>query len=140
MTNTTTTALPADVVGAVYAAFGRGDIPGLLELLDPDVDWSLEVDAPGADLVPMFRNGRGHDAALHYFGGVADMEIHTFEPHTFHVDGDSVLVEIRIDFTHRVTGKRGAFDEIHHWIVRNGRVVRYRPFLDTATMIEVHRP
>jgi ketosteroid isomerase-like protein len=88
----------------------------------------------------MFRTGRGYEAALHYFSGVAALEIHTFEPHTFHAAGDSVLVEVRMDFTHRTTGKRGSFDEIHHWIVRDGRVVRYRPFVDTATFIEVHRP
>lgn len=145
MTNATDTktdpaTTPLDVVGAIYGAFGRGDIPAILERLDPDVDWSLQVDAPGAELVPMFRNGRGHDAVLAYFAGVAAMEIHSFEPHAFHVDGDTVLVEIRMDFTHRETGKRGRFDEIHHWIVRDGRVVRYRPFVDTATFIEVHRP
>ena len=140
MTNTATTITPLDIVGGIYAAFGRGDIPGILELIDPDVDWSLQVDAPGGELVPMLRNGRGHEAVLGYFGGVADMEIHAFEPHAFHVDGDTVLVEIRMDFTHRTTGKRGRFDEIHHWIVRDGKVVRYRPFLDTAGMIEVHRP
>jgi len=141
MTNTdTTTRTPLDVVGELYACFGRGDVPGILELVDPDVDWSLQVDAPGAELVPMFRNGRGHEAVLHYFSGVAQMEIHAFEPHAFHVAGDTVLVEIRTDFTHRGTGKRGRFDELHHWIVRDGRVVRYRPFVDTATFIEVHRP
>jgi ketosteroid isomerase-like protein len=141
MTNATTTIrTPLDVVGALYAAFGRGDVAGMLEQVDPDVDWSVEVEAPGAELVPMFRNGRGHDAVLAYFGGVADLEIHAFDPHAFHVAGDTVLVEIRIDFTHRTTGKRGRFDEIHHWIVRDGRVVRYRPFVDTATYIETHRP
>jgi uncharacterized protein len=128
------------IVGQLYAAFGRGDIPGLLELVDPDVDWSLQVDAPGADLVPMFRNGRGHAAVVEYFGGVADLEVHSFVPGAFYSAADTVVVEVRIDFTHRGTGKRGTFDELHHWIVRDGRVVRYRPFVDTATFIEVHRP
>ena len=136
----TTASRPVDVVGGLYAAFGRGDIPGILELVDPEVDWSLQVDAPGAELVPMFRNGRGHEAVLGYFAGVADMEIHAFEPRAFHAQGDEVLVEISMDFTCRPTGKRGRFDEIHHWVVRDGLVVRYRPFVDTATFIELWRP
>jgi ketosteroid isomerase-like protein len=140
MTNTLESTTPVDVVGGLYAAFARGDMDGLLALVDPEVDWSVQVDAPGAELVPMFRNGRGHDAVLGYFAGVANMEIHSFEPRAFHPSGDEVLVEIAIDFTCRSTGKRGRFDEIHHWVVRDGLVVRYRPFLDTATYIEVWRP
>jgi ketosteroid isomerase-like protein len=136
----TTTLAATDVVGGLYEAFGRGDMAGLLDLVDPEVDWSVQVDAPGAELVPMFRNGRGHDAVLHYFSGVADMEIHAFEPRAFHPSGDQVLVEITIDFTCRRTGKRGRFDEIHQWVVRDGRVVRYRPYVDTATFIEIWRP
>jgi ketosteroid isomerase-like protein len=45
-----------------------------------------------------------------------------------------------MDFTARTSGKRGQFTEIHHWVVRDGRVVRYRPYLDTASFIEVWRP
>ena len=142
MTNTTTneTMAPTAVVGALYEAFGRGDLPAMLALIDGDVDWSVQVGAPGAELVPMFRNGRGHGAVQAYFAGVAQMEIHTFEPRAFHTAGDTVLVEVAIDFTCRPTGKRGRFEEIHHWVVRNGVVVRYRPFVDTATFIELWRP
>ena len=140
MTDTTTTPTPLDVVGGLYAAFGRGDLPGLLDLVDPDVDWSIEVRAPGAELVPMLRNGRGHGAVQAYFAGVADLEFHAFAPNAFHGTGDTVLVEVSLDVTHRGTGKRAQLDEIHHWIVRDGRVVRYRPFLDTASLIELHRP
>jgi len=135
-----TAASPLDVVQGLYAAFGQGDIPGLLALLDPDVDWSIQVDAPGAERVPMLHHGRGHDAALHYFSGVAELEFHVFEPRAFHVDGDVVLVELRLDLSHRTTGKRAQLEEIHHWTVRDGRAVRYRPFVDTATLVEVFRP
>ena len=133
-------ASPLEVVQGLYAAFGQGDIPGLLRLLDPDVDWSIQVDAPGAERVPMLHHGRGHDAALHYFTGVGELEFHVFEPRAFHVDGDVVLVELRLDLSHRTTGKRAQLEEIHHWTVRDGLAVRYRPFVDTATLVEVFRP
>jgi ketosteroid isomerase-like protein len=142
-TATTTATSPTaalDVVHGIYGAFGQGDIAGLLALLDPDIDWSTDVTAPGGELVPMFRHGRGHGAALHYFGGAAQLEFHVFEPHAFHADGDIVIVEVRLDCTHRTTAKRAQFDELHHWVVRDGRAVRYRPFVDTASMIELFRP
>jgi ketosteroid isomerase-like protein len=130
---------PADTVGAVYAAFGRGDLPGLFGLLHPEVDWSVTVTAPGGELVPMLRNGVGHEAAQQYFGGVAQLEIHVFEIGRLFVDGDAVVAEVHLETTHRETGKRATLDELHHWVVREGQVVRYRPYVDTAALIELFR-
>ena len=56
------------------------------------------------------------------------------------VDGDAVVAEIHVDVTHRTSGRRAALDELHHWVVRDRQVVRYRPFLDTAAMIELFGP
>lgn len=139
LSTSTDTRTPLDTVVALYAAFGRGDMPALFSLLDDDVDWSLDVPAEGGQLVPMFRHGRGHDAVRGYFSGVAQLEFHVFEPVALHADGDVVLAELRLDVTHRSTGRRAAFEEIHHWVVRDGVVVRFRPFVDTATMIEIYR-
>ena len=136
----TQTDAPVQVVQDLYTAFGSGDMPGLLALIDPDVDWSTQVDAPDAALVPMLRNARGHDAVLHYFTGVAELEFHSFQPEAFHVDGDVVLVELAIDFSHRTTGKRAQIAEIHRFVVREGKVVHYRSFTDTATVIDLYRP
>ena len=140
MTNALSTAPPRSVVEGIYTAFGRGDMAGLFALLDPDVEWGVQVDAPGAELVPMFRRGRGRPVVEGYFAGVAELEFHVFDPHDIHTDGDVVLVELTLDVSHRATGKRARFEEIHHWIVRDGRVVHYRPYADTAALIELYRP
>ncbi len=133
-------ARPLDVVGGVYVAFGRGDLPGLFALLHPEIDWSVDVTAPGGDLVPMLRHGIGHPAVEHYFGGVAQLEFHVFDVGRCFVDGDAVVAEVHFEATHRGTGKRAVIDELHHWIVREGLAVRYRPFVDTAALIELYRP
>jgi ketosteroid isomerase-like protein len=140
-TNTTATRTPLETVQAVYAAFGDGDMDTLLTYIDADVDWSAQVDAPGGALVPMLQNGRGHGAVLRYFSGVALMDITTFEPRQIVADGDTVLVLISIAFTHRTTGKSVVTDEIHRWVVgADGLIVLYRPFVDTAALIEAFRP
>lgn len=131
---------PLDTIASMYDAFGRGDIEGILAHLDPEVDWGTQVDAPGAELVAMFRHGTGHGAALHYFGGVAALEFHAFVPLRFLVDGDVVYVDLDLDVEHRGTGKRARIAEVHRFTVRDGLVVEYRNYLDTATMIELHRP
>ena len=131
---------PLDVIGGIYGAFGQGDMPGLFALLHHDIDWSIDVTAPGGDLVPMLRHGVGHAAVEHYFGGVAQLEFHVFEVGRCFVDGDAVVAEIHLEATHRATGKRAVLDELHHWVVRDGLAVRYRPYLDTAALIELFRP
>ena len=140
-TTTTTTARNAiETVGGIYAAFGHGDLAGLFGLLHPEIDWSITVTAPGGDLVPMLRNGIGHGAAEEYFAGVRQLEIHVFEVGRLLVDGDVVIAEVHLEATHRVSGKRAVLDELHHWTVRDGLAVRYRPYLDTAALIELYRP
>ena len=139
-TTTTVTTTPLGTVQAIYGAFGRGDMDAMLECLDPEIEWSLQVDAPGGDLVPMLQHGVGFDAVRNYFAGVAELEFHVFDLRAFHVSGDIVLVELHLEATHRTTGKHASLDEMHHWTVRDGRAVRYRPFVDTATLIELFRP
>jgi ketosteroid isomerase-like protein len=31
-------------------------------------------------------------------------------------------------------------EEIHHFTLEDGKIVRYRPFLDTATVLAAYRP
>ena len=51
----------------VYAAFGRGDIPALLALTAPDVDWQFHGDH-GAGYT---GHVRGHAQVGEWFGEVA---------------------------------------------------------------------
>lgn len=111
---------PLQTVQGIYAAFGRGDMPGLFDLLHPEIDWSVTVTAPGGELVPMLRHGIGHGAVQHYFSGVAQLEFHVFEVGRCFVEGDTVIAEIRFEATHRGTQRRASIDELHHWTVREG--------------------
>jgi len=131
---------PIEVVQRIYGAFGRNDMPGLFALLHPEIDWSVTVTAPGGELVPMLLHGVGHSAVEAYFGGVAQLEFHVFDVARCFIDGDAVVAEIHLDATHRVTGKRAVLDELHLWAVRDGLAVRFRPFVDTAALIELFRP
>jgi ketosteroid isomerase-like protein len=134
------TATPTATVQALYAAFGAGDTPGMLKLIAPDVDWSVDIGAAGAERVPMLRNGRGHDAVRYYFGGVADLRFDVFAPVDFLEGDDRVMVVIDVDVTHVGTGKRAVFQEVHRFHVRDGRIVSYRPYPDTAALIEIFTP
>ena len=138
-----TTSTPTDLVSIVqqtYAAFGEGDIEGLLSHVDDDVEWSFDLDAPDADLVPMFRQHRGHSGVKAYLDAVSELEVLAFEPREFLTGGRAVVARLRIHLRHPRTGKSVDLDELHHYeFGDDDRIVRYRPFSNTAGIIEIYR-
>ena len=52
-----------DVVQHVYAAFGRGDIEGIIDLMDPQVCWIT----PGPPDMPSAGTRYGHAAVREFF-------------------------------------------------------------------------
>lgn len=131
----TSTPAPLAIVQQLYAAFGRGDLPSLLAMLHPDIEWAANVDysLPAARAVPCYRPGRGHAFVGGYFQLIMQgYEMHTFAPVAFLAGGQEVAVRLNVDFTIRPTGKRIATEVLHHWIVgADGLVTRFRDFEDT---------
>jgi ketosteroid isomerase-like protein len=82
------TAENLQVVKNGFAAFGRGDIPGLLSLMADDVVW----DIPG-DGLPLAGSYRGREGVARFFQKLGvEWEILDFQPREFLADGDRVLV------------------------------------------------
>jgi ketosteroid isomerase-like protein len=133
--STATPRPPLALVQELYAAFGRGDLPGLLALLHADVEWAANVDysLPAARAVPCYEPGRGHAFVGRYFGLLMQgYEMHGFHPIGFMAGGPEVSVRVEVDFTIRSTGRRIKTEVIHHWIVGpDGLVTRFRDFEDT---------
>jgi uncharacterized protein len=125
----------AQTIQTMYAAFGRGDIPGILEHLTENVDWRLNVDqnAAGAQAVPDFRPFRGRAAVQEFFATLArDLEFHSFEPVSFLVGGQEVAARVFMELTVRRTGRRIRLESMHHFTFdEKGRVSRFVEFLDS---------
>ncbi len=54
----------SEVIGGAYAAFERGDIPALLEMMSEDVEW--EVPKP----LPTAGSYRGRDGVGEFFAAI----------------------------------------------------------------------
>ena len=122
---------PVEVVQALLAAFGRGDLPGMLALLADDVDWAGDkIDAD----IPTHVNRRGKAEVPKFFEAVAkEQDFARFEPVHFLCDGSEVAVLVREEFTFRRSGRKMDFDAIHHFTVDDsGRISRYRSYYDSA--------
>lgn len=123
-----------EIVKQVYAAFGKGDVQGLLGLLAPDVEWAIPGSAPWAG------EGRGHDYAKRFFqtfGSVA--ALNAFEPRRFLSDGDTVAVIGYEEGTVRETGRAWKSHFMHLFTVANGKVTSHREYGDTEAMAEAFR-
>lgn len=120
------------VVQEGFAAFGRGDLPGLLALMADDVEWII----PGPGL-PLAGTYRGRDGVAAFFQKlVQEDEILDFQPREFIADGDRVIVvgweRVRVKATNRVL----ELDWVMSFTVRDGKVVRYRQFSDTKAIAD----
>ena len=116
------------VVQSLYSAFGAADVPKVLELLDPDVDWKYH----GPRAIPFSGARRGRAQMAEFFRLVGEStEIHAFEPREMIERDDTVIVYGWERCTARKTGKTWECDWVHIFTVRAGKVTRLREFYDT---------
>lgn len=118
------------IVGAIYAAFGRGDVAGILAHLADDVEWEYGVSSTD---VPWLQPLWGRDAVPGFFQVFAEsVEVHRFEVKALLEGADLVVAIIDLEFTVRATGRRVVEeDEAHIWRFADGKVTRFRHRADT---------
>lgn len=117
-----------ETVGALYTAFGAGDIPTILAMLAEDVAWDHGYEGTAiATLVP--RTGR--DEVRGFFDALGGFEFLKFQILNMLEGGDQVAVVIDVDLVGKVTGLGFSDREVHVWTFDDdGRVVAFRHFLD----------
>jgi len=122
------------VVKDGYAAFMRGDVPGLLALLAEDVEWHI----PGAGL-PLAGTYRGHDGVANFFQKlVQDVDILDFQPREFVAEGNRVLVTGSERAKVKATGRTAEIDWVMSFTVRNGKIISFREYTDTKAMADAY--
>jgi ketosteroid isomerase-like protein len=126
-----------DLVQAMYAAFGRGDIATIINATMPDIDW--ETVGRKTDF-PDFGPRRGQSEVREFFGIVSkELNFSEFTPKEFHAVDDKVFVLGHYKMTVTKTGKTIDSDWVHIFTIRNGKVTSFREFLDTAQAAEAYR-
>jgi ketosteroid isomerase-like protein len=121
-----------EVVRKGYEAFGRGDIPGLLSLLDAQISWVT----PGPRDLPTAGTREGHKGVEEFLQTLSSLvNILRFEPKDFIVQGERVVV--LGDDTARVkaTGKSIEFRWAHAFTVRNGKVIAFEEYGDVSALV-----
>jgi ketosteroid isomerase-like protein len=129
---------PVEIVQSLYTAFGRGDIPTIVQQLADNVEWRINLDpaVPAASTVPTFRTYRGKATIAGFFATlVQSLEMHSFQPVSFLAGDGEVGARIMIDATVRSTGRRLRLETLHHWMLEpSGKVLRFVDFQDTLAV------
>ena len=107
-----------------YEAFRRKGVEGILEYLDPEIEWKAWSQFAREPSV-----SKGHDGVRRLFTlygeNFDDLQA---EPHEFIEAGDQVVVPFRLAGKEKGTGREVSFELVHVWTTVDG----------LATQVEVY--
>jgi uncharacterized protein len=127
-----------DTVKGIYDAFGRGDIPAILDTLADDVAWEEWNDNSAAHAgVPWLQPRHGRDGAAAFFGLVgSQLHVRDFRVLSIMAGDHQVAAEFVIEADVPSTGGHYRDEEMHLWTFNaEGKVTRLRHYTDTAKHI-----
>ena len=121
---------PRELVRSFYDKLSTGDAPGALGLLAPDIEWitmwHYKVEGRGPDKVAegLFKPLR------------AEWSSFSFASTEFITEGDTVVSLGDFAGVHGETGKTSNARYAHVWTVRDGKIARFRQYIDTLAIAE----
>jgi len=124
------------LVQDAYAAFQRGDIAALLNLLTDDVSWFV----PGPkDIIPFLGQRRGRDQVKQFFSQLADSEeAEQFDPRQLIAQGEQVVSLGHYRWRVKATGRRYESDFAHVFTVQNGKISGFQEYTDTHAAVNAY--
>jgi ketosteroid isomerase-like protein len=128
-----------ETVGEIYAAFGRGDVPFILDQLADGVSWDERLPDYG---VPYLEPGSGRDHVAQFFQRVGTgLKFSKFEVEDVVGSGDKVVVLVAAEGTHIATGKSFVDYEAHIWTFgADGKVTAFVHLVDRKAHAEAAIP
>ena len=119
------------IVERTYAAVGQGDIPGLLELMADDVEWTLQ----GPTRIPFAGTRHGRDGVAEFFTLIGThLDFEAFGPHTFVAEGNQVVALGSERSRVKATGQAIVQEWAHVYTLRDGKITHFAAFEDTAAL------
>jgi ketosteroid isomerase-like protein len=122
------------IIRGIYDAFGRGDVPAVLEQMDQSIEWILAENSIYADLNPYVGPQAVAEGLFARLG--SEWEGYTVTPEEFLDAGDRIVVLGTYSGTYKATGRDVRAQFAHVWGLREGRVVSYQQYTDTKQFAE----
>jgi ketosteroid isomerase-like protein len=106
-----------------YEAFGRGDIPAVLEILSDDIEWNV------TEVLPQGAHLHGKQEVTGFFERLGSIwEGLDLDIEDFVASGDRVCVIGKGSGT--VDGKQSGYGFVHAWKLQDGNAVRFDEYAD----------
>ena len=124
---------PTEIVRNFYDRLAAGDAPGALDLMAPNIEWitmwHYKVDGRGPE-----RVAEGLFKPL-----MAEWSSFSLVPGEFIADGDTVVTLGDFTGVHGTTGKTAEARYAHAWSIEDGKISRFRQYIDTLAIAEARR-
>ncbi len=121
-------------VQRLYAAYGAGDVDGVLAELADDVDWAAEA---AGTAVPWWGPHRGPAEVARFFKEIGtNVDVTAFDVIGFTSNDTDVVATIHWSFTVHATGKSASMYMQHWWRFAAGRIAFFRGSEDSAQSAE----
>jgi ketosteroid isomerase-like protein len=118
-----------DVIKQIYAAYGQGNVPGILALMADDV----VHDEPPAGAPPYRGRFEGHDGVRHFFQSAFEaITVQQFDLREFVATGDTVVALGHYRFLAKATQRAYDTDWAMVWRLKDGKVVEWTTHKDSA--------
>lgn len=116
-----------NLIKGTYEAFAKGDVPGVLGILDADIRWQ---EADGFPLAGTYNGPQGVLEGVFMRLGQL-WEGFAAVPHEF-IDGSDTIVVLG-HYSGKASSTRKSFQAAfaHVWKLQDGRVIRFVQYVDT---------
>jgi hypothetical protein len=121
------------VVQQAFAAFGQGDIPGVLSMLAADVTWRA-FGPP--EVLPWAGTYQGPEQVGQFFMRLgSEVDFQQFEPQEYIAQGDRVVVLGQSQYTIKANGRMVKPEWVMIFRLRSGKIAHYQYLDDTAAIV-----
>jgi ketosteroid isomerase-like protein len=125
------------LIQQTYAAFERGDVDTIVSLVDDSVVWLV----PGPSIIPFAGRFEGKEGVRRFFRAAVDtLDVLDQKTIESFAEGDRVLVTGYEHMRVRATGKEFTTRWMHSYRLRNGKIIAFEEFVDTAAQAEGFTP
>ncbi len=124
-------------VNRIYEAFGKGDIPTIIDCIADNVQWEQWADNSAQKAgVPWMQAQRGKQGVMEFFKNVGKLEVKDFQVLSIMANETQVAAEFVFEARVPSTDNLYRDEEIHLWTFdEEGKVTGLRHYTDTAKLI-----
>jgi ketosteroid isomerase-like protein len=118
-----------EIIEAAYASFAKGDVPAVLAVMDPKIEWT---EAEGFPLYAGTLVGPQAvvDGVFMRLGEVGDN--FSVLANQFVAEGDTVVAIGTYSWNHKISGEPAEVKIVHVWSLADEKVTRFQQHVDTA--------